>query len=863
VKRLKALLFRRRLDRDLKEELAFHFDMAERELRADGISAEEAHYEARRRFGNGTRIRERSREIFSFVYLEALWRDLQYGCRGLRRNRVMAAVGIVSLAAGIGANTTAYSLIDSLILHDVTAREPERLVRFNGLSYPNYRELRATSVFDGLAAFSPASLNWRQGEESHSIFTLIVTANFFELLGAEPAIGRVFTESDARAEKDPRVVVLGYRFWERYLNGDPHAVGRALNLNGSLFTVVAVMPKQYRSIMGLGISPDAFLPMGAALKPRMYERTFSMLIPVGRLLHGRTREQTRDALTAALRGLEEAYPDDNRNLGRPQPLIPATGLDRAKAMSGDAPLLFFSGILSCVVAVLLLIACANVAGLLLARAAGRQREIAIRLALGAGRGRLFQQFLIESAILAAAGCALGIVLTFWAASAFARIRLPIAVPVGFTFVPNVRLLAFTAALGFLATFLCGLAPALGFARPRLASDLTARSASAMSKLRLRSFLVAGQIAACAVLLIAALLFLQNLHRIVNTDPGFDTAHTITVSVQPNGAAENTAAMRDEMRGALQNAPGVEAVSSLAYFPLNWEYWEPRVRRADGPATSWFHVYGQPVGPGYLATMRIPLIAGREFYETDLRNRGDNPALINETFAREHFGALNPVGRVLKIDRGRGIEGSLIIVGVARNTKFRSLGNASVPLLYTLESGSQYIVRTAGPPTIAAASLRRAILTANPSAAVTLKTAREYLEMAVWPAKFGAVLLGVVAVAGLTLALVGLCGVVIYNVARRTQEIGIRVALGATATDILRLMLREAVVLIGSGLIAGLVISIFSARSLERLLADGLNPSDPLILIAAILVLIAACLLAMLVPCRRALRVDPAVSLRCE
>ncbi len=603
-------------------------------------------------------IRDQAHDVFAFARLEALWRDVRQGIRSLRRNPVMLIISVLSLGIGIGATSTLYSVVDALVFHDVTAREPGRLVTFAPVSYPTYRDLRGSGAFEDLAAGNQCypALRWRDGEHIRAVIADCLSANFFDVVGGHAALGRVFTASDAAPEQNPRMVLVSDRFWRRQLGGDANVVGRALTFNDTSFSVVGVLPPDYRAITGYGLAPDVFVPFNTGLHPRLFDRhapASDQMRPVGRLAASRTLEQTRRALTPVLQRLAEQFPDPTQRAQPPLTLMPVEGI--AKYGDGGSfagVMLSFFKVLGAVTAATLLIACANVAGLLLARGMARRREMAVRLALGAARSQLVRQLLVEATILAAIGTSVGIGLTFWAAWVLADVDVPVQdVTLRFAFSPDWRFAAAVAALGTVATLASGLVPALASSRSGLVESLRVNRSSAAPRLRLRSLLVIGQVALSVVLLSGAFLFVRNLVNVVRDDPGFDTAHTawFDFGIDRRAPQAEQVARRDRLHHALESSPGVQAVSWTWYLPFQVVYPEPLLRRADGKNAEGIHAIEQGVGPGYLKTLGIRLVAGREFVWDDLKPRDSGvppPVIINDALAHTLFQGRVPIGEPL-------------------------------------------------------------------------------------------------------------------------------------------------------------------------------------------------------------------------
>jgi putative ABC transport system permease protein len=449
--------------------------------------------------------------------------DVRYGVRMLFKSKMITLVAVVSLGLGIGATSTIYALLDQLLIHNVTAREPERLVGVgwgSWSSYPNYRDIRDSGVFADLAAHAMCypEPRWREGDQTHAISASCVSGNFFEVMGVQAARGRVFTYDEAAAEKSPRVVVISHEFWHQRLGGDPNVLGRGLTLNHTSYTIIGVLAADYRG--NFGRPPEVVVPFSTALYPRLFERDSATMSYTGRLAPRRTVVQTQQALVAVLRGLEQQFPDKVKLKQEPLPeLKPVVGLARFGKQSWDFK---FSVMLGGIAVLVLLIACANVAGLLLARGVARRREIATRLAVGATKLRLIRQLLVETALIAGAGAAAGIGLAFLAADILRKVSLR-GEAIHFEFTPDWRFAGAVAALALIATFVSGLVPALASSRMNLAHTMRV-SRSAAPRLRLGSALVSAQLACSVILLLGAFVLVLNLVHVLRFDPGFDAVY---------------------------------------------------------------------------------------------------------------------------------------------------------------------------------------------------------------------------------------------------------------------------------------------------------------------------------------------------
>jgi predicted permease len=795
---------------------------------------------------------------------DEMFQDLRFGLRMLRTGKTLTLVAALSLGLGVGATSVIYALVDQLLIHDVTAREPERLVRFDigsWSTYPNFRDVRSGGVFAQLAADKVCypEPRWREGDRTHAIVARCVSGNFFEVMGWQAARGRVFTEDEAAAEKNPRVVVISNQFWRRRLGGDENVVGRVLTLNHTAYTIIGVLSDNIRGNYG-----EVVVPLSTDLEPRLFERDSATMLFTGRLLPDHTIEQTQQALMAALRGLADQFPDKIKlkQESPPPKMTPVLGLAKYGKDSWEMK---FSVMLGAVAALVLLIACANVAGLLLARGVARRREIAVRLAVGATRWRLIRQLMVEAALLTTAGTAAGAGFAFLASGALQKFPLRGSY-LRFEFTPDWRFASAAAAFGVIAAFVSGIVPALASSRMNLSGAMRA-SQSTMPRPRLRSLLVVAQIAVSVILLFGAFVFIRNMIHVLRFDPGFDAAHTLQFDLSTTDPKIYPVALREKVYRELESHPGVKAVSWAWYMPFNFVYGEYQLRRADKADTQAFKVTAQGIGPGYLKTMGIPLLAGRELDWNDVPLYGKGavePAIINQAFARKFFPDRNPVGERLIGGLGENKK-QIEIIGVSANTSFvDSSGEEPAPLIQPLSNlRHSFIVRVAGAPALAAPELAKLIERNVPGAAVGYFTGLERLNQGIQATRMATLMLGVLAALGLVLALIGLCGISIYNVARRTPEIGIRMALGATPGHAMRLMLRESLTLVAAGAVIGVAGSLLANRLLRGFLAAGISPLDPLAFAAMLATLLVTAAASVYFPSRRAARVDPLSSLRHE
>jgi predicted permease len=805
----------------------------------------------------------------SRMMLNAVWLDLRYGLRTLLRSPLLVVITALSLGLGTGVNTTIFSVATGLLLEEPTARDPRRLLHIeigqsNEVSYPNYRDIDDSNVLDGLTGYTTRDVNWHDGIEIRRALSQIVTANFFEVLGTHVFMGRTFSHEEGRPERQPRVTVISYGFWRNRLQADSGVVGRSLVVNGESYTVIGVLPKSHRSLLGFGFLPELYLPATEILVPDLRDRRIHTLSLIGRIKVGTTREQVRAALAPVVENLERTYPKENLYFNRVRALYALGGLERIQQDVFLSPLLAFFSLLFVVVQLVLLIACANVAGLLLARGAARRREIAIRVAVGATRAQIIRQLLAESFLLAVAGTATGLLINLWLAEVISRIPLPLSIPFEPSFGPDGRLLIYTLVIGLATVLFCGLVPALQASRPEVVGAMKNEELFSNRRFTLRNCLVVGQVSVSVVLLMTALLFLRNLFHTGAVNTGFDVEHTMTAEVRLPATPSRGLAFAEQAREHLSRLSGITSAGYAGFLPLGFNGKGSTIRKEGRADHEGFSVNIQFVGPEYFSTLHIPVVQGREFSPAD--QRGGTPvALINETLARRHFSTDIPVRQ--RIVYGFDKQAKLLeIVGVVKDSKYSTLGEEPHPVLYLpwTDGPTVFIVaRTAGAPGAQLKPVRNALSMLAPSFAIEVKTMRDHLALAFVPSRIGAVLLGALGILGLSLAIVGLYGLLAHVVARRTREIGIRFALGASHRDILWMMLGDGLMLVGIGTVIGSALALIAARSVSALLATGVSPHDPVALFVVMAIMLLAGAAATIEPARRASRIEPMVALRCD
>lgn len=815
---------------------------------------------------------------------ETFFQDARYALRLLRRSPLFTITAALSLAVGIGANTTIFSIASTLLLRPLPGLDaPARLVDvgrtqggrgFDTLSYPNYRDVRErTKTLAGLYAYriepQPMSLAVRGGD-AERIYGNIVTANYFTVLGARPVVGRLLQDSDDAPERSHAVVVLSHELWTSKFAADPAIAGQAISLNGHPFMVVGVASPGFQGTTLL--KPDLWTPItgvGEAV-PRLggnilRQRGSVWLGLGGRLRDGVTIAQASAELRAIGANLEKEYPRENEGKN-------FVAMNTALIPGQTGTIAGFLGLLMIIVSLVLLIACVNVAGMLLARAAARRREIAVRLAIGAGRGRLIRQLLTESAILFAAGGLVGLVLARWLTALLLALLPRLPVPVGLAITTDWRVVTFAVVVSLVAALLSGLAPALQASRADLVPALKTEGLdSGPSRLRLRSAFVIGQVTMSLLLMIVAGLFLRALEHAAAIEPGFDERRVDVVRLDLTLAGYTVETGHPFVRDLLERTrslPGVESATMSVDLPLDggrMEFGGIKLPGRTPPRGEFFSADWNVVEPGVFRTLKLPLTRGRDFTDSD--GATSLPvAIVNEALAAQYWPGEDPLGKQMIVEAD-GPPRTLAVVGVASDAHLIWLTGAVQPYVYVPYAQRfvpriSLLVRTTDDRS-AVPEIRALLRTMNPSLPITdAIRLSEVTAIGLIPQRIAASVAGTMGIIGLLLAAIGLYGVTSYAVSRRTREIGIRIALGADSGNVIRLVLRQGLVLAAIGVAIGVVIAAASSKFLESLLF-GIRGLDPVAFGGACLLLAVVTLVASYVPARRATAVDPMVALRNE
>jgi predicted permease len=880
--RLRSLFRWAQADHELDEELRDHLERKTEEYVAKGMAPEEARRRARLDLGGVEKVKEECRDARRVNRIQDFVQDLRYGLRILRKNPGSTAAVVIALALGIGLNTTVFSFVNALLLRPPTGvKAPDQLrevwihnPRSSGaqaylpLTHPDYLYYRDhNQSFEGILAYDgdPHLVIWNRSGEGQTVLGQLVSGNFFSLLGVNAVLGRTISAEDDQTANPQPVVVLGYGFWRRYLGSDSTIVGKTLMLNGANYSVIGVAPAGFTGLL-VGFEPDFWAPTAMVEqitrdKGRLSNWHGHWLIAIGRLKTEASTSAARAEASVLEHQIETDHPDLKRNLDAivfPATLIPAPYRVYVSA---------FTGLLMAVFGFVLLIACANVASFLLARATGRTREMAVRSALGAGRGRLVQQMLVESALLSSIAGFCGLILAYWAAPLLLALK-PASLPITLRLPIDWRVLVFTILVSLICGVAFGVTPALRSATVSVASNLKDETQPAgFRKSRLRSLLMTGEIATCTVLLVCATLCVRSLRNASSINPGFNTQHVIAATLNPGSLGYSDAQVRtfyEQLSEHVRRLPGVTVASFTDHLPLGPAQEQTAILDPTRPESNKHDAIPVEilrVAPDYFQTMGISLLRGRDFTSSESAE-GSGKAIINEALARRLWRTQDPVGQRMTFF---GEKSSTEVIGVVPTGKYRTLGEDPIPVAYLpqLRARRTLVVRTSGDPATLLDSIRRDIHSVDSNIAATdLETMQQYMSLPLFPARTTGLLLGVSGFLALVLTMIGLFGVISYIASQRTHEIGVRIALGAQRSDILNLVVRHGLFLTVIGLVVGLSIAFGTVHLLSSLLY-GITPTDPTTFIGVAALLCVLTVLACYLPARRAMRVDPMVALRYE
>jgi predicted permease len=878
---------RKRWDAERAAELESHLQIeTDRNIEA-GMSPADARAAACRKLGNPWRIRETIYEINTIPLLDTLWRDLRFSLRTLSKRPGFTMVVVLSLALGIGANTAIFSLCDGMVFRPLPVPNPgglvtidiaaSRLTTFGASSYLDWVDLSTRSKsFQSMSTERAMSAEMNPAGavpdgKPQVVWGQLVSGNFFSMLGVQPALGRTFAPEEDRTPGKYPVMLISYPFWQRTFAGDPAIIGKQVELSGHNFTIIGVTPKSFSGV-DLWFRPDVYLPMmmTAAVSPEgndnLTHRDYRGCNLLGRLKPGVTIAEAQSEMNVIMSSLEHDYPASNKDTVA----IVRSEMSRRLQNGAATPGFILMGL----VVLVLMMACANVASLMMAQATSRIREISTQLALGASRAALVRRFLIESALLAVFGGISGILLAAGCIRGFASLIPYSTAPAGPDLKLDTRVLGIAALASMAAVLLCGIAPAFMAVKEAVSATATrtalgARSHSALA----RRILIGGQVALSVVLLVAGGLFLKVFVRAQSANLGFNPDHMLLVFLDPGlrGYKDTQAThLNQQILERISVLPGVTSATLAADVPfLSGGSWDLSIDGYTGAGGEKFvDTNTNQIGPNYFATMQIPLLSGREFTAHD-NEKAPQVAIVNETLARRYIvenGSLDKaLGHILRLRDNVPIQ----IVGVVKDSSNGSIGEPPPPVFYlpSLQQGSSRVtlqLRTKGDPTALVSLVRQQIGAIDPEITPlsALTMAHAFSTNGLFTYRVFAILSAAFGLISLCLAIVGLYGVVSFVVGRRTQEIGIRMALGAKPGSVLRMILANGISLAAAGVLIGLVVSLAAAPLLRSLLHD-VSPRDPLTFVVIALLLLTTTSVASWIPAHRAAHVDPNAALRCE
>jgi macrolide transport system ATP-binding/permease protein len=874
-------LFRReRIEDSLEEELRFHISERAADLQRSGVPLVEAERRAKLEFGGIENYKEQCRETRRFHGMHGFFADLRFGCRMLWRSPGFSILSILCLTLGIGANAAVFSWVEGILFRPYPAvAHQERLFALTGmargeadptdLSWPDFLDLqRSCTLVDSFIVTKITGTTLSIGDRAEVSTGSIVSANYFDALGVHPILGRGFEPGEDSGRSAHPVTVISYQLWEGRFKGDPQIIGKTQRLNGVLHTIVGVAPAGfYGTFVGWAMQfwvPASMEEIFEAGGYKLEDRGGRWIEAYARLKPGVTREQAQQEIAAVAKRLEKDYPDTNR--GRSIKLWPLwqTPFNNANTLLPTLEIML------AVVVFVLLIACANVGNLLLVRSFARRHEMTVRMAIGAGRGRLVRQLVTEGLILAACGAAGGLLLAHWCRHALVLL-LPARGGVAMHLPGEIdwRVLALSAGVCLIATLLLGLVPAMQTRDLDLAGALKAESAGVVGSGRrawVRSGLVVMQVSLSFVLLVGAGLLLQSLQRIRNTSPGFSTHDVLETSVnlvQAGYDAPRAQNFQDQLIDRVRALAGVESAEFARMTPLSYGSFSSTPIAVDGyqpPPEEQPIVQYNEVGPDYFETIGIPLMSGREFNRAD-DEKSVPVAIVNETMAAKYWGGRNPIGERVQV-KGRWMQ----VVGVAKDSRYQSVRETPKPFFYVplrqnFARGPGLNIRTRLSAETMTAALTREVHALDRNLALfEVITLQEQVDRSTSPQLVAVTLVGVLGGLALLLAAIGLYGVMSYAVSQSTRELGLRMALGATPSHLLRLVMSRGLALTASGIVCGAAVALASTRLLGYLLYN-VSPREPLSFGSAFLVITIASLAACFLPAWRATRTDPLRALR--
>jgi len=824
--------------------------------------------------------------------MEYFWQDVRHGARVLRKSPGFSAIAVLSLALGIGANTTIFTVINAILLHPLPVKDISQIVELDtidtkthvgfanatklGLSFRNFQDYqKQNEVLSGVACILPVPLTWSGRAEARQVNGSMVSANYFDVLGLQPAAGRFFLSDEDTKLSGNNVAVISYSFWANKLGADRNEIGKTLTLNAMPYTVIGVAPKGFKGTFTFGSAEQVWVP--TSMYPQILtgfglefinDRRFLNALAFGRLKPGLGISQAEASLRTIASQLEKDFPKDNG--GRSIALTPLA--EAAVGVNQHDQIALAGTMMMTVVGLVLLIACANLANLLLARAARREREMGLRAALGASRQRLICQLLTECILLSLIGGAAGLAIAYAGRSVLWSFRPPFIQADSIDLSLDANVLIFTLGISLLTGLLFGVAPAFKASVPDLADTLKlgGRGGSiGWGRNKLRSLLVVSEIALSLVALVGAGLFIRSMRDAQRMDPGFESKNLFMLAFDLGALHYDEGHGQQFLRAAVERAnatPGVKAAAIASNFPLGGGFARTVFPEGEDESTGYRGTLTQldDITIGYFDALRIPLLRGRLFTDADRKDTA-SVAIINEAMAKKFWPDKDAIGKRFHFFGDTTLRE---VVGIARNSVVNAIGEVPVPLVY-LPVAQDYApaptlqVQTTGKPESVIAGVRAQIQSLEPNLAITnVQTIGEIIDQGLWAPEMGAALLTVFGGLAMVLAAVGVYGVLAYSVTQQTREIGIRMAMGAERRDVLALVVGQGLKLAGAGVALGILVALGLTRQLSSLLF-GVSAYDPLTYGGVTLILVIVALLACYIPARRATRVDPLIALRYE
>ncbi|HEY2459517.1 MAG TPA: ABC transporter permease [Candidatus Acidoferrum sp.] len=890
--KLRSIFHRSEIERELDDEISTHIAMEAGENVEGGMTPEEAGYAARQKFGNVSLAKEDSRQAWVYRWAEDLGKDIRFGMRMLMKNRGFSVIAVLSLALGFGLNTTMFTVVNAILLHPLPVRDVSQLVSLDtvdaktkvtaaraeklGMSFPNYKDYRSQNeVFTDLAAWQQFPVTWSGGSEPKQVQAYLVTANYFDVLGLTPAAGRFFLPDEDSKPNSNTVIVISYALWNHKFAGNPNVAGQVMNLNATPYTIIGVAPRGFKGTISLANAEQVWIPasmsgqvLAGFFAENFNDRRFLAMNTFGRLKPGIGTPQAEISLKTIASRLESDYP--KANVGRSVALTSLA--DAAVGVNNHDQVSLAGAMMLGAVGVVLLIACANLANLLLAQAARREKEMTVRATLGAGRGRLLRQLLTESTLLSLIGAAVGLVFAYWGRGILWSYRPPFIGQNDVDLSLDSHVLLFTLGIALVTGALFGALPAIKASAPDVAEKLKAGgrgNSVAWRSNPVRSLLVVFETSLAMVALIAAGLFIRSQQNAQHIDPGFESEKLFMMAVDLGALHYTEGQAQQFYRAAAEragSAPGVQAATVAANFPVGGGLGRTIFPEGQDQSTGYRGTLTliNAVSPTYFDTLRIPLLRGRAFTDND-RASTLKVAIISEAMAKHFWPNEEALGKRFHFIDETDMEQ---VIGVTADCVVSQIGENPQPVAYLpmTQAYSPFAtvqVRTTGKPESTIATVRAAVQSLDPNVAITnVQTIHEIMSQALWAPRMGAALLALFGGLALLLAAVGVYGVLSYSVNQQRHEIGIRRALGAQKGDVMRLVAAQGLRLAIVGLVAGLLLALGFTRLLSSLLY-GVSTTDSWTFIGVTTILLAVAIVACFIPAQRATHVDPLVALRYE